>query len=135
MKPSAFFTFCAAAIVSKHVAGQSYKGPEDPRLEIALNVSRPCNGVSVTPDGRVFLIFQGADGSTGHSIVEYNTTTKYVFFSHRLAHTEVAHDVFLAHLHHIPTPNGITTPPEPTQLPTSSEPTLSELVRMEVCGW
>ncbi|EMC92158.1 hypothetical protein BAUCODRAFT_142735 [Baudoinia panamericana UAMH 10762] len=37
--------------------------------------TRLVNGISLTPEGRVFLVFQRVDNSTGLTIVEYNRTT------------------------------------------------------------
>ena len=63
------------------VGGQSYTGPEDPRLKVEITLDTPTNGVSSTPDGRLFLVYARVDGSTGAQVVEYNrndnTATPY----------------------------------------------------------
>lgn len=60
---------------------QSYTGPEDSRVETALTLDVPTNGVSTTPDGRLFLVLARIDGSEGPTVVEYdrntNSTTAY----------------------------------------------------------
>lgn len=63
------------------ITAQSYTGPEDPRIKTELVLQTPSNGVSTTPDGRLFLVYARVDGSTGPQVVEYNrtsnTTTPY----------------------------------------------------------
>jgi hypothetical protein len=51
----------------------------DPRIETAIVTETPINGVSTTPDGRVFLLYARVDGSSGPTIVEQigNTTKAY----------------------------------------------------------
>jgi len=51
----------------------------DPRLETAIVTETPINGVSTTPEGRIFLLYARVDGSTGPTIVEQvgNTTKPY----------------------------------------------------------
>lgn len=60
---------------------QTYTGPQDPRVKTELVLEHPANGVSTTPDGRIFLVISRVDGSTGPAIVEYdrstNTSTAY----------------------------------------------------------
>lgn len=60
---------------------QRYNGPEDPRLQIQLIVQHPINGVSTTPEGRLFVVYARVDGSTGPQVAEYdqstNTSTAY----------------------------------------------------------
>ena len=48
----------------------------DSRIETAIVTETPINGVSTTPDGRLFLLYARVDGSTGPTIVEQigNTT-------------------------------------------------------------
>jgi len=75
-------TLCALAVAPQYTVGQGYNGPEDPRISAALTLKLPTNGVSVTPNGRIFLVNQPvAAGTTGPQIVEYhgatNTTTPY----------------------------------------------------------
>lgn len=57
------------------VKAQSYNGPEDPRVDTALTTDVPINGVSTTPDGRLFLVYARVDGSKGPEVVEYNSVT------------------------------------------------------------
>lgn len=60
---------------------QSYHGPEDPRIRTEVVYPHPINGISTTPEGRLFLVISRVDNSTGPSIVEYdrstNTSTAY----------------------------------------------------------
>lgn len=56
-------------------ASQIYTGPQDPRLVTRLSLQDVTNGVSTTPDGRIFLVISGVDGYKGPSVVEYNQTT------------------------------------------------------------
>ncbi|KAK5954262.1 hypothetical protein OHC33_004835 [Knufia fluminis] len=56
-------------------ASQIYTGPEDDRLVTQLSLDIVTNGISTTPDGRLFLVVSHVDGSNGPSIVEYNRTT------------------------------------------------------------
>jgi hypothetical protein len=51
----------------------------DPRIETAIVTETPINGVSTTPDGRIFLLYARVDGSSGPTIVEQigNTTKAY----------------------------------------------------------
>lgn len=55
---------------------QSYTGPEDPRVNVEIVLQHPVNGITVTPDGRIFLCYQRVDGSSGPQIVEYFSDTK-----------------------------------------------------------
>lgn len=63
------------------VVPQLFAGPEDPRIEVALTLDVPTNGVSTTPDGRLFLVLARVGGSQGPVLVEYdratNTSTAY----------------------------------------------------------
>ncbi|KAI5359073.1 Putative major royal jelly protein/protein yellow [Septoria linicola] len=58
---------CALGLSS--VAAQLYTGPEDPRVKV------PTNGISTTPDERLFLVLARVDGSKGPLLVEYNRQT------------------------------------------------------------
>ena len=42
-----------------------------PEIEIAITLDVPVNGVSTTPDGRIFLLYARVDGSSGPQVVEY----------------------------------------------------------------
>lgn len=55
---------------------QSYTGPEDPRVKVEIVLQHPVNGVSTTPDGRMFLVYARVDGSSGPQVVEYFPETK-----------------------------------------------------------
>jgi len=66
--------FLLALTVSQSTA-QSYHGPQDPRIQTALTLEHPVNGVSTTPDGRLFVLYARVDGSTGPQVAEYNRTT------------------------------------------------------------
>jgi hypothetical protein len=52
---------------------------QQPSIEIAITLDVPVNGVSTTPDGRIFLLYARVDGSQGPQVVEWkeseNTTT------------------------------------------------------------
>ncbi|KAF2170148.1 hypothetical protein M409DRAFT_19754 [Zasmidium cellare ATCC 36951] len=74
MRLSTLTTFLA--FLAAHADGQIYTGPRDPRIETALTLDVPTNGVSTTPDGRLFLVLARVDGSKGAQVVEYNTTSK-----------------------------------------------------------
>jgi hypothetical protein len=67
-----FVALCA--LLSSSVLAQI-----DPRLHTAIVTETPINGVSTTPEGRVFLLYARVDGSTGPTIVERvgNTTEAY----------------------------------------------------------
>jgi len=47
----------------------------DPRLQVALTLQNPVNGVSTTPSGRTFVVFARVDGSTGPQVAEYTNNT------------------------------------------------------------
>lgn len=64
------------ALVSGTAWAQSYTGPEDPRVKVELVLEHPVNGVSITPDDRIFLVYQRIDGSEGPQLVEYFPATK-----------------------------------------------------------
>lgn len=42
-----------------------------PKIEVALKLENPVNGVSTTPDGRLFLLYARVDGSKGPTVVEW----------------------------------------------------------------
>ncbi|KAK3082155.1 hypothetical protein LTS18_001995 [Coniosporium uncinatum] len=63
------------ALVAGQSAAQSYYGPEDPRIEVAVTTETPINGVSTRPGGRLFVLYARVDGSSGPQVVEYNQTT------------------------------------------------------------
>ena len=45
---------------------------QDPRVKVALTLQHPVNGVSTTPDGRLFVLYARVDGSTGPTVVEWH---------------------------------------------------------------
>ena len=49
----------------------SVSAATDPRVQVALTLENPVNGVSTTPEGRVFVLFARVDGSTGPQVAEY----------------------------------------------------------------
>jgi hypothetical protein len=55
--------------------GQTYYGPIDQNIDIELTLNVPSNGISTTPDGRLFLVYARVDGSKGPQVVEYNRET------------------------------------------------------------
>ncbi|KAK4575361.1 hypothetical protein LTR86_001215 [Recurvomyces mirabilis] len=68
-------SLCALALTASLSSSYVYQGPEDPRIQTALTLQNPSNGVSTTPGGRLFVLFARVDGSKGPQVVEYNTTT------------------------------------------------------------
>lgn len=48
---------------------------QDPRVETAIVTDTPVNGVSTTPEGRVFLLYARVDGSSGSTVVEWKNGT------------------------------------------------------------
>ncbi|ROW10067.1 hypothetical protein VPNG_06558 [Cytospora leucostoma] len=42
----------------------------DPRIEVALALDTPCNGVSSTPDGRLFVLYARVDGTQAQGLPE-----------------------------------------------------------------
>lgn len=67
-------TTALTALLSSHATAQI-----DTRIETAIVTETPVNGVSTTPDGRLFLLYARIDGSTGPTVVEHigNTTVPY----------------------------------------------------------
>ncbi len=69
------------ALAFRLSAAQTYTGPEDPRVQVEFTVENPTNGVSTTPDGRIFLVIARVDGSIGPSVMEFhpddNSTSAY----------------------------------------------------------
>src|ERR1700761_4496517 len=63
-------------LFSTCIRAQSYTGPEDPRINIELVLEHPTNGISTTPDGRLFLVYSRVDGSQGPQVVEYFRKSK-----------------------------------------------------------
>lgn len=63
-----------SALLSTRVLAQI-----DPRVETAIVTETPINGVSTTPDGRLFLLYARVDGSKGPTVVEKveNATVPY----------------------------------------------------------
>jgi len=47
----------------------------DSRVKDAFTTETPINGVSTTPDGRLFLLYARVDGSTGPAVVEWKNDT------------------------------------------------------------
>ncbi|OCT45459.1 major royal jelly protein [Cladophialophora carrionii] len=45
---------------------------QDPRVQVALTLQHPVNGVSTTPDGRLFVLYARVDGSTGPMVAEWH---------------------------------------------------------------
>lgn len=68
-------TLLSLACALQGTSGQTFHGPQDSRIETALTLNVPTNGVSTTPDGRLFLVLARVDGSKGAAVVEYNRTT------------------------------------------------------------
>lgn len=47
----------------------------DPRVQTALTLQHPVNGVSTTPGGRLFVLYARVDGSTGPTVAEWHNST------------------------------------------------------------
>ncbi|EXJ81600.1 hypothetical protein A1O1_07664 [Capronia coronata CBS 617.96] len=45
---------------------------QNPRVQVALTLQHPVNGVSTTPDGRLFVLYARVDGSTGPQVAEWH---------------------------------------------------------------
>lgn len=56
--------FVAAALASASLAIQ------DPRIKVALTLDTPCNGVSTTGDGRLFVLYARVDGTQAQGLPE-----------------------------------------------------------------
>lgn len=56
--------FLAAALASSCLASQ------DPRVQVALTLDTPCNGVSTTEDGRLFVLYARVDGTQAQGLPE-----------------------------------------------------------------
>lgn len=72
-----FFVLTAAlarAESSKEAAAPQLA--EDSRVKVGLTLDVPCNGVSATSEGRLFVLYSRADGSKGPQLVEWNTDSK-----------------------------------------------------------
>lgn len=65
------FALTILALTITTTLAQTYTGPEDPRVKVELVLQHPVNGVSTTPDGRMFLVYARVDGSSGPQVVEY----------------------------------------------------------------
>ncbi|KAI1076123.1 major royal jelly protein [Whalleya microplaca] len=63
-------------IYASLAAGSIIPVPEDPRVQLALTLETPSNGVSTTPDGRTFLVYCRVDNSTGPGVVEWDNSTQ-----------------------------------------------------------
>ena len=76
-----YLLFLLFTLACKQIVAQTYTGPEDSRVNTEIVYPNPINGVSTTPDGRLFLVIARVDGSTGPQVVEYdresNTSTAY----------------------------------------------------------
>lgn len=76
MLRSLFSTLLVAwTLVFQSTSAQTFTGPEDPRVQVELALNTPCNGVSLTPEGRLFLVYARVDGSKGPQVVEYDRST------------------------------------------------------------
>ena len=75
MRGFLFQSVFAFLLAFDNVESQTYTGPIDQRVNVELTLNVPCNGVSLTPDGRLFLVYARVDGSTGAQVVEYNRDT------------------------------------------------------------
>lgn len=64
-----------SSLLLQTTSGQTFHGPVDQQVKVALTLDVPCNGVSTTPDGRLFLVYARVDGSKGAQVVEYNRET------------------------------------------------------------
>lgn len=62
--------FALCALLSGLVIAQ-----QDPRINAAIVTKTPVNGVSTTPNGRIFLLYARVDGSSGPTVVEWKNGT------------------------------------------------------------
>ncbi|KKY34498.1 putative major royal jelly protein [Diaporthe ampelina] len=60
----AHFLSVAVALASSCLAAQ------DPRVKVALTLDTPCNGVSTTEDGRLFVLYARVDGTQAQGLPE-----------------------------------------------------------------
>lgn len=70
-----FHVLACSGLLVNSIAAQS-----QPELHINQTLQTPVNGVSTTPDGRLFLLYARVDGSKGPQVVEWhgdNTTTPF----------------------------------------------------------
>lgn len=65
----------ALCLYLRVAASQLYTGPQDPRLVTQLSLQDITNGVSTTPDGRLFLVISRIDGYQGPQVVEVDRLT------------------------------------------------------------
>ncbi|KAK3070410.1 hypothetical protein LTR53_010507, partial [Teratosphaeriaceae sp. CCFEE 6253] len=69
------------ALAARQASTQTFYGSEDPRIQTAITTQNPINGVSTTPDGRLFVLYARVDGSKGPQVAEWdyatNTSTAY----------------------------------------------------------
>src|SRR4051794_31826189 len=71
-----FKSFALLLSLLSSVSAQIYTGPEDSRLVTQLSLELDTNGISTTPDGRLFFVVSHFDGTPGTpSVVEYDRKT------------------------------------------------------------
>lgn len=63
-----YFRACISALLGLVAIASA---ATDPRVQVALTLENPSNGVSTTPEGRIFVLFARVDGSTGPQVAEY----------------------------------------------------------------
>jgi sugar lactone lactonase YvrE len=64
-----------SCLAIEQTIAQRYYGPKDPRLVTQLTLKHPVNGVSTTPEGRLFVVYARVDGSKGPQVAEYDQST------------------------------------------------------------
>jgi hypothetical protein len=69
MKANVLLTGLLPALLPCALAAQ------DPRIQTALTLQHPVNGISTTPDGRLFVLYARVDGSTGPLVAEWHNST------------------------------------------------------------
>ncbi|ROV94007.1 hypothetical protein VSDG_06206 [Cytospora chrysosperma] len=64
------FVAAAAATITITTLTPYGLAATDPRIEVALTLDTPCNGVSTTPDGRLFVLYARVDGTQAQGLPE-----------------------------------------------------------------
>ena len=62
--------FLTAAAATAAILTSSCLAATDPRVQVALTLDTPSNGVSTTPDGRLFVLYARVDGTQAQGLPE-----------------------------------------------------------------
>lgn len=60
----------AHSILAASALAASCLAVQDPRIQVALTLDTPCNGVSTTEDGRLFVLYARVDGTQAQGLPE-----------------------------------------------------------------